>query len=203
MHAVLEADNGITFMASDTPNRMEYQAGTNYSMSLSGDNEAELQGYFEKLLAGGNVTMPLEKAPWGDTFGMLTDKFGVSWLVNIAGQKASPLSPPRTTKKARCKVSFFRGDSSFLDLDRSSVLLSGPRYDHEVAAWHVVLSPHDLSDRADGVDNGGARLVRPECLQRLQGAVSTRIVGEREHIGLHGLQPGHCRLQHLHQPLIE
>src|SRR5256885_15057649 len=88
MHALLEADNGITFMASDTPNRMEYTAGTNYSMSLSGDNEAELKGYFEKLSAGGNVTMPLEKAPWGDTFGMPTDKFGVSWLVNIAGQKA-------------------------------------------------------------------------------------------------------------------
>src|SRR2546421_7859104 len=49
MHAVLEADNGITFMASDTPNRMEYIAGTNFSMSLSGDNEAELTGYFEKL----------------------------------------------------------------------------------------------------------------------------------------------------------
>ncbi len=88
MHATLEADNGITFMASDTPNRMDYSVGTNYSMSLSGDNEAELKGYFEKLSAGGNVTMPLEKAPWGDTFGMLTDKFGVPWLVNIAGQKA-------------------------------------------------------------------------------------------------------------------
>jgi PhnB protein len=88
MHAQLEADNGITFMASDTPNRMEYKAGTNFSMSLSGDNEAELKGYFEKLAAGGNISMPLEKAPWGDTFGMLTDKFGVPWLVNIAGQKA-------------------------------------------------------------------------------------------------------------------
>ncbi len=88
MHAVLEADNGITFMASDTPSRMEYKAGTNYSMSLSGDNEAELQAYFEKLSVGGNVTMPLEKAIWGDTFGMLTDKFGVPWLVNILGQKA-------------------------------------------------------------------------------------------------------------------
>lgn len=88
MHSVLEADNGITFMASDTPNRMPYSPGTNYSMSLSGDNEGELRTYFEKLSAGGNVTMPLEKAPWGDTFGMLTDKFGVPWLVNIAGQKA-------------------------------------------------------------------------------------------------------------------
>ena len=88
MHSTLEVDNGITFMASDTPDRMEYSAGTNYSMSLSGDNETELRAYFEKLSAGGTVTMPLEKAPWGDTFGMLTDKFGVSWLVNIAGQKA-------------------------------------------------------------------------------------------------------------------
>jgi PhnB protein len=88
MHAMLEADNGMTLMASDTPDCMEYQAGTNYNISLSGDNEAELKGYFEKLSAGGNVTMPLEKAIWGDTFGMLTDKFGVSWLVNIADQKA-------------------------------------------------------------------------------------------------------------------
>ncbi len=88
MHSVLEAENGITFMASDTPNRMEYRPGTNMSMSLSGDNEAELKAYFEKLSAGGRVTMPLEKAIWGDSFGMCTDKFGVQWLVNIAGQKA-------------------------------------------------------------------------------------------------------------------
>jgi PhnB protein len=88
MHSVLEADNGITFMASDTPNRMEYRAGTNMSMSLSGDNEAELKAYFEKLSVGGMVTMPLEKAIWGDSFGMCTDKFGVQWLVNITGQKA-------------------------------------------------------------------------------------------------------------------
>jgi PhnB protein len=88
MHSTLEADNGITFMASDTPNRMEYRAGTNMSMSLSGDNETELKAYFEKLSTGGMVTMPLEKVIWGDSFGMCTDKFGVQWLVNIAGQKA-------------------------------------------------------------------------------------------------------------------
>jgi PhnB protein len=88
MHAMLTADNGIVFMASDTPNSMEYRTGTNMSMSLSGDNETELRGYYEKLLAGGTIGMPLEKAPWGDTFGMLTDKFGVPWLVNISSQKA-------------------------------------------------------------------------------------------------------------------
>jgi len=88
MHAMLTADNDIVFMASDTPNSMEYRTGTNMSMSLSGDNETELRGYYEKLSAGGTIGMPLEKAPWGDTFGMFTDKFGVSWLVNISGQKA-------------------------------------------------------------------------------------------------------------------
>jgi PhnB protein len=87
MHSMLEAENGITFMASDTPSNMEYRPGTNMSMSLSGDNAAELTAYYEKLSAGGTIGMPLEKAPWGDTFGMLTDKFGVSWLVNISSPK--------------------------------------------------------------------------------------------------------------------
>jgi PhnB protein len=84
---MLTADNGIVFMASDTPNSMEYRTGTNMSMSLSGDNEAELTAYYEKLSAGGTIAMPLSKAPWGDLFGMFTDKFGVSWLVNISGHK--------------------------------------------------------------------------------------------------------------------
>ncbi len=87
MHAQLTADNGIVFMAADTPKGMEYRPGRNISMSLSGDNEAELRGYFNKLSAGGTIGMPLEKAPWGDTFGMVTDKFGVPWLVNISGKK--------------------------------------------------------------------------------------------------------------------
>lgn len=84
MHSMLEAENGITFMAADTPNSMDYTVGTNFNMSLSGDNEEELRGYFNKLSEGGAIKMPLEKAPWGDTFGMCNDKFGVSWMVNIA-----------------------------------------------------------------------------------------------------------------------
>jgi PhnB protein len=90
MHSELEADNGMVFMASDTPKSMEYKPASGFSMSLSGDNETELRGYFEKLSAGGGtITMQLDKAPWGDVFGMCVDKFGVSWLVNIAGQHAS------------------------------------------------------------------------------------------------------------------
>jgi len=88
MHSMLEADNGITFMASDTPNSMQYSAGGAISMSLSGDNDEELSAYYEKLGAGGTPVMPLEKAPWGDKFGMVVDKFGVQWMVNITAPKA-------------------------------------------------------------------------------------------------------------------
>ena len=89
MHALLETGNGMTIMASDTPNRMEYRPGTNFSMSLSGENEPELTAYFQKLSAGGSVTMPLTKANWGDTFGIFTDKFGVGWMVNITAPKTA------------------------------------------------------------------------------------------------------------------
>lgn len=84
MHAMLEAENGITFMATDKSKSSEFVRGNAMSMSLSGENEDELRGYFEKLSANGNVTMPLEKAPWGDTFGMLVDQFGIEWMVNIS-----------------------------------------------------------------------------------------------------------------------
>jgi PhnB protein len=87
MHSMLEAANGISFMASDTPSSMEYKPGASISMSLSGDDEIELRGYFEKLSDGGTITMPLEAAPWGDVFGMVTDKFGIQWMVDITPQK--------------------------------------------------------------------------------------------------------------------
>jgi PhnB protein len=88
MHAQLETDSGFTLMAADTPAGMEYSPGKNVSVSLSGDDDKELRGYWEKLSPGAMVMMPLEPAPWGDTFGMLTDKFGIGWLVNITGPKA-------------------------------------------------------------------------------------------------------------------
>lgn len=93
MHSMLVTDSDLTLMASDTPNSMDYTPGNNYSVSLSGDDDAELRGYWEKLSGSGTVTMPLEMAPWGDSFGMCVDRFGVSWLVNIAGapQAESPV----------------------------------------------------------------------------------------------------------------
>jgi PhnB protein len=85
MHSMIEAANGLTLMASDTTPRMEYKSGSDFSISLSGDNEEEIKDYFEKLSAGGTVVQPLQKATWGDTFGMCVDKFGIKWLFNISG----------------------------------------------------------------------------------------------------------------------
>ena len=88
MHAMLVAPNGITLMAADSATGMrEFVAGTNISLSLSGDNKEELTGYFNKLSEGGKVEEPLTEAPWGDIFGMCTDKFGTFWMVNITGNK--------------------------------------------------------------------------------------------------------------------
>ncbi|NUS44105.1 MAG: VOC family protein [Mycobacteriaceae bacterium] len=83
MHAQLETPSGYTIMAADTPPGQTHSPGANISVSLSGDDEPELRGYWDSLSDGGTVTLPLEKQMWGDVFGMCTDKFGVTWMVNI------------------------------------------------------------------------------------------------------------------------
>ena len=89
MHSQLATPAGFLLMGSDVPSHMEYSRGVNDgSVSLSGDDEAELTGYWQKLSEGATISQPLEKAPWGDSFGMLTDKFGITWLVNISASAA-------------------------------------------------------------------------------------------------------------------
>jgi PhnB protein len=85
MHANLRTPSGYTLMAADTPPGMDYSPGTNIAISLSGDDADELRGTFAKLADGGTVSVPLEKQMWGDEFGMCTDRFGIGWMVNIAG----------------------------------------------------------------------------------------------------------------------
>ena len=88
MHAQLETGSGFTLMASDTPPGMQRNPGDTMTISLSGDDAAELRGYWEKLSASGTVAMPLEKQMWGDEFGMCTDRYGVDWMVNISQPQA-------------------------------------------------------------------------------------------------------------------
>ena len=89
MHAQLDAGPNLMLMGSDTPPGMPFDPGSRISISLSGDDEGTLRGYWDALSGSGTVTMPLERAPWGDSFGMCADRFGITWMVNIAGVPAA------------------------------------------------------------------------------------------------------------------
>jgi PhnB protein len=82
MHAMLSASIGFVLMGADTLEPLSGQS-TTISLTLSGEDHAELESYYKQLSAGGTVVEPLAKAPWGDTFGMCIDPFGVQWMVDI------------------------------------------------------------------------------------------------------------------------
>lgn len=86
MHARLDAD-GFTMMASDYQGGGAPAAGgENVHLSLQGTDLAALSGIFDGLADGGEVVMPMAEQFWGDTFGMLTDRYGIHWMVNVLKQ---------------------------------------------------------------------------------------------------------------------
>ena len=85
LHATLKSGPMI-IMASDTHPSMKLKVGNNVHMSISGHDSASLTKAFNELAKGGKVDMPLAKQFWGDTFGQLTDRFGVHWMINITSQ---------------------------------------------------------------------------------------------------------------------
>lgn len=88
MHGVLETDAGFTLMGADNPPGSERRTGNDITLSLSGDDTDLLRDWFARLSEGGLVQVPLEQQMWGDEFGMCSDRFGVGWMVNIAGSQA-------------------------------------------------------------------------------------------------------------------
>ncbi len=84
MHIALEAPNNIKLMGNDHVDFMggPFNAGNNFSLSFHPDSEAVADKLFNSLSAGGTITVPMSKAPWGDYFGMFTDKFGIKWMIN-------------------------------------------------------------------------------------------------------------------------
>jgi PhnB protein len=88
MHGQLETPAGFTLMGADAPPEMQQVTyGDNVSVSISGGPEdaEQMRGWFAALSEGGTVLEPLAPAPWGDEFGTCKDRFGIGWLVNIAG----------------------------------------------------------------------------------------------------------------------
>jgi len=84
MHVALPIGKGNMLMATDALESMGHKVtpGTNFHLSLEADSKEETEKLFKALSAGGKVTMPLADAFWGAYFGMLTDKFGIQWMVN-------------------------------------------------------------------------------------------------------------------------
>lgn len=83
MHAQLSTPDGFVLMGADTPSGVEYREPAGISVSVSGDDETALQAYWDALSEGGTVVMPFETPPWGGRFGMLTDRFGIDWMVAV------------------------------------------------------------------------------------------------------------------------
>jgi len=84
MHSQLTLPNGLLLMASDSPSAMPASEGSRIQIALFGEDDAELSRWFAALAEGGETPMPLTDSPWGDRFGMLVDRYGVEWMVNIS-----------------------------------------------------------------------------------------------------------------------
>ena len=85
MHASLIGD-GFELMGSDMMRDVAV-VGDNIAISINLDDEKKATTIFENLSNGGSVFMPMEKAYWGDLFGVVTDKYGIEWMVNCVIKK--------------------------------------------------------------------------------------------------------------------
>ena len=84
MHISLDAPHGIKLIGNDHMDfgGQPYVAGNNITLSLHPDNKELADELFNRLSAGGTITMPMDKVFWGAYFGMFTDKFGIQWMIN-------------------------------------------------------------------------------------------------------------------------
>lgn len=84
MHACLTLPGGAMLFAGDTPPGVPFEGMKGVMLALQYDSTDEAQTVFKALSEGGTITMPLAPAFWSETFGMVTDRFGVTWAVNGA-----------------------------------------------------------------------------------------------------------------------
>ena len=89
MHVELRILDCHTLKGTDAPESMGFKLnfGNNSFNNLQPDTRKETKELFDRLSAGGNVTMPLADMFWGDYFGTCTDKFGVHWMFNCNEKK--------------------------------------------------------------------------------------------------------------------
>jgi PhnB protein len=85
MHVSLPISKETIIMGSDTGGEWatNYKQGNNFSIAITADSKTDADKFFAELSAGGQQTMAMESTFWGDYFGMLTDKFGINWMVSF------------------------------------------------------------------------------------------------------------------------
>ena len=85
MHVSLPISKETMLMGSDTGGdwAASYRQGNNFTISITANDKVEADKLFNGLSAGGTVSMPLNKTFWSNYFGMLTDKFGINWMVSV------------------------------------------------------------------------------------------------------------------------
>jgi PhnB protein len=86
MHGSITIGGQVLMGADITPDR--YEAPKGVSLSLQIDSVAEAERIFRDLAQDGRVVMPLEKTFWAERFGMLVDRYGISWLINCEASAA-------------------------------------------------------------------------------------------------------------------
>ena len=86
MHCTIRV-GASTIMMCDDPRPYAAASGGNISLAIGLNDADRARAVFDKLAADGTVTMPLAKTYWAEAFGMLTDRFGVRWMVNCEAAK--------------------------------------------------------------------------------------------------------------------
>ena len=81
MHANLTV-GGMVLMGSDTPPD-GFQKPQGFSVNLQFDDLVEAERIFQKLAENGTVKMPFQETFWSTRFGMLVDRFGTPWMINV------------------------------------------------------------------------------------------------------------------------
>jgi PhnB protein len=85
MWGQVDASNGFRVMAYDVPAAMPWNPGDNaYFVSLRGDTAEEIAAHWTKLAVGATILRPIEPSPWSPLYGMLKDRFGVTWVLDVA-----------------------------------------------------------------------------------------------------------------------
>jgi PhnB protein len=81
------AENGFRVMAYDVPSSLAHDQGENsFFVSLRGETVEEVTGYWEQLSDGATVVVPMGPAGWAPAYGMLRDRFGVVWVVDVVSE---------------------------------------------------------------------------------------------------------------------